>query len=72
MATPEAIEAVLRRDKSGVIVFLDEQWDEVAPRFAGLMQPHWMKMGSKTLVWVEFPVVPVPPAKLPAELSAVK
>ena len=54
--TPEAIEAVLAREKSGLIVFFEDEWAKQEPRFGGRLLGHPIRMGGKKLVWTEFPV----------------
>jgi hypothetical protein len=54
--TPEGVEEVLGREKSGMIVFMAEEWEKVQPRFGSRLLTHPMRIGGKRLVWTEFPV----------------
>ncbi len=55
LRTPEEIEAMLQREKSGVIVLFSEFWHELAPRFGDRLLAHPLRIGSKEMVWAEFP-----------------
>ena len=53
----ESGEVTLAREKSGIIVFLGRHWAELAPRLAGRVLAHPLRIGGKKdMVWVEFPV----------------
>ena len=57
LRTPEEVEVTLAREKSGIIVFLGRHWAELAPRLAGRVLAHPLRIGGKKdMVWVEFPV----------------
>jgi 4-amino-4-deoxy-L-arabinose transferase-like glycosyltransferase len=68
--TPEEVEAVLAREKSGMIVFMAEKWEKLQPRFAGRLVTRPVKMGGKRLVWAEFPV-PKEPSKAGGDAAPV-
>jgi 4-amino-4-deoxy-L-arabinose transferase-like glycosyltransferase len=65
---PEDVEAVLANAKSGVIVLLGEDWLDLAPQFGGRLLAHPLRIGSKRLVWAEFPV-PVGAVQEPLDLK---
>lgn len=54
--TPDDVEAVLGREPSGMIVLFADEWAKLEPRFGGRLRAHPFRMGSKRLVWAEFPV----------------
>jgi 4-amino-4-deoxy-L-arabinose transferase-like glycosyltransferase len=68
---PAEIEALLAQASSGLIVFMANDWAELAPRLAGRVLAHSLRMGGKRLVWVEFPV-PAGAVQEPIELPAAK
>jgi len=53
---PEEVEALLAREKSGLIVFMDDGWAALSAELRGRFLVHPLRMGSKKLVWAEFPV----------------
>ena len=55
LQTEEDIEQLLAGGEYGIIVFDQEDWDVVQPRFADRVRARPFKMGSKKLVWVDFP-----------------
>lgn len=52
----DAVEAVLGRDRSGLVVFAADDWCDLAARFGGRLLAHPFRIGGKRLVWAEFPV----------------
>lgn len=53
---PEDVERVLAQETSGLIVFMGDEWTQLAPQFAGRLRAHPLRLGGKRLVWAEFPV----------------
>jgi hypothetical protein len=49
------VETVLGREKSGMIVFMADEWAKLEPCFGSRLAAHPMRMGGKRLVWTEFP-----------------
>jgi len=56
LRTPEALDALLRSEKSGVVVVRADDWAKLSPRFGDRLLVHPMRIGSKRMVWTEFPV----------------
>jgi 4-amino-4-deoxy-L-arabinose transferase-like glycosyltransferase len=67
--TPEELEALLRREKSGVVVFTAKVWESLAPRFGTRLLAHPLRIGGGKMVWAEFPV-PTGATNDPAPLAA--
>jgi 4-amino-4-deoxy-L-arabinose transferase-like glycosyltransferase len=55
LRTPEEVEARIATGAYGIIVFDQEDWDTLGPQFADRVRARPFKMGSKHLVWVDFP-----------------
>lgn len=68
LRSPEALELLLRRERSGVVVARADDWAKLFPSLGDRLLAHPFRIGSKRLVWAEFPVPagatsdPVPPA----------
>ncbi len=55
LQTPEDVDHVLAAGGYGIIVFDQEDWDDIGDRFAARVRARPFRMGSKKLVWVDFP-----------------
>jgi len=55
LRSPEDLETLLRREKSGVVVVRADDWAELSPRFGDRLLAHPFRIGSKRMVWAEFP-----------------
>jgi 4-amino-4-deoxy-L-arabinose transferase-like glycosyltransferase len=55
LRTEEEVEALVSGGDYGIIVFDDDDWEPMAERFAGRVRVRHFLMGSKDLVWVDFP-----------------
>ena len=55
LQSDEDVEQVLSRGGFGIIVFHQDDWDALGPRFASRVRARPFRMGNKNLVWVDFP-----------------
>ena len=54
--TEEEVEQVVAQGRYGVIVLSQQNWEKLGPRFADRVRARTFKMGSKELVWIDFPI----------------
>jgi hypothetical protein len=56
LRSPEDVDVLLQREKSGVVVARADDWARLSPRFGDRLLAHPLRIGSKRMVWAEFPV----------------
>jgi hypothetical protein len=60
LQTTSEVEELITDGDYGIIVFDQKDWDVLAPQFAGRVRARPFRMGSKKLVWVDFPPAVAP------------
>lgn len=63
LQSAEEIEALLAQGEYTIVVFDERDWIALEPQFAGRVRARPFRMGSKELVWVDFP----PPVEIATE-----